>query len=215
MTVSDSIKKVVRSDSGSLVYFAASLLIGVAGAIFSDLSRSGLLLGIEALIVMFVPVWMIVLAGIGLFSRGEPSRRLFRVFLWPLGALLAVIAGWKTSQQVLPDAARVYFEFRRPYIEANWKTDARTGIIYFPISYIRFDNDTEVPFFFFAFDKERQFRFFPSGDHLRSPSCPLAKYQAREIKDRVYLVRSFIDGAGEPSEPCLVTPSPKGAVTRD
>ena len=197
-----------RRDS---LYLAISLLIGAAGAVSRDLSESGLLLGVEAPVALFVPIWMILLFGIEIFRR-----RVFRGILWPPFALLIVVLSWAISSATLPDAARVYFKFRQSYIEANWKTDPQTGVIYFPIRYISVDDKgvtsakgtSEVPFFFLIFDEYQSLIFAPFSNQLSSPSCPQAKYQARKIESRVYLVRSFIDDPDEISRPCLVTPRP-------
>jgi hypothetical protein len=186
-----------------LAYFLGSLLIGLAGAIVRDLSQSGLSEGYEAPVALCVPLWMIVLAGIGIFNW-----RIFRTILWPLGALVIVLLTWTVTSAALPDAGRVYFQLRRSYIEANWKTDPQTGTIYFPIRYATFDGwSTEVPQYSFVFDKYELLRYIPFSNQLSVPSCPFAGYYARKMEDHVYLVSLFTDVPIGDVHPCLVTPT--------
>src|SRR5271166_4611703 len=159
-----------------LVYFLGSLLIGFAGATVRDLSQSGLSEGYEALVALFVALWMIVIAGIEIFNW-----RVYKAILWPLGALVIVVLTWNVISAALPNAGWVYFQLRRSYIEANWKTDPQTGTIYFPIRYSTFDSwTTEVPQYSFVFDKYDILRFIPFSNQLSVPSCPLAEYYARK-----------------------------------
>lgn len=61
------------------LYLAISLLIGAAGAVFRDLSESGLLLGGEAPVALFAPIWMIFFlelkySGEGSFAESSGRR---------------------------------------------------------------------------------------------------------------------------------------------
>jgi hypothetical protein len=118
--------------------------------------------------------------------------------------------------QAIPDPALLYWQIWRSYIESHWKTDPVSGVIYFPIDYPTM-NDSGVqmggifPRNFFVFDKDGTFSIDKSygRDRLISPSCPGAKYGARRVEDKIYVVRLYVDYPEEDSNPCLVTPTPK------
>jgi len=192
-----------------LSYLALSLLLGVSGAIFSDLSLSGLLWRGELFVLTLVPVLMgaVFVAEI-VWSSRKFQWWLIRAFLWPVGSFVIVFIGWQVAERQLPDAAQIYLRIRQPYIEANWKVDPQTGLIYFPIRYERLDKESkEVPQFFFALDKDNAFVIAPYSDNLVRPFCRKANYAARKVSGQVYLVQLYVNDPDEPSEPCLITPS--------
>ena len=195
------------------LYLIVSLLIGIAGAGFHDLSASGLSpSGIEAPIGLLVPVWMVLLFGYELVCR-----RSLRGILWPPFALFLVVTSWALTSAVLPDAAWVYYKLRRTYIEANWKTDPQSGIIYFPLAYESFDNwATEVPRVFFVFDKYAKLRFVPFSDQLSWPYCPQGNfYTAHKVAESVYWLRAYIDDPGDDARPCAIAPVPTSPDKHD
>jgi hypothetical protein len=190
------------------VFLGVSLLIGVAGAVFYDLSRIDLSFGVEALIVVLALCWLIAIVAIEYcMSRRRFLLRMPSALCWSVGALTIVIVSWKGVSEALPDPGRAYFSLRRSYIESHWAEDARTGIIYFPVTYINLDRDgkSKIPGSFFLFDKNR--RVLTLSERLILPSCPLANYEAHEIEDRVYMIRQFVRSPDQPIEPCLITPT--------
>lgn len=192
-----------------ICYFMVSLLLGVSGAMFADLSLCGLVWRGELIVLSLVPVLMVAvfLAEITLTSR-KFQWWLIRAFLWPVGTVLLVLIGWQIAERILPDAGQLYFRLRQSHIEANWKVDPQTGIIYFPIRYEKIDGGSkQVPQFFFAFDKDNAFVIAPYSDRLVQPRCPEANYDARRVSNQVYLVQLYTNSSDEISRPCLVVPT--------
>jgi len=86
--------------------------------------------------------------------------------------------------------------------------------MYFPIDYTAMNEEEvqmgeAVPRNFFVFDNSGAFEIDKYDGRLVSPSCAHAKYSARRVDNKIYIVRIFIDDPDETSDPCLVTPEPK------
>jgi hypothetical protein len=191
-------------------YFVVSALLGVLGAVCSDLSASGMMVGSIPAAIILALVWTFASPLLEFLSAPHRSTlRLAQALLWLIATPVFVGVVWGASSPVLPDAGKVYFWVWHSYIESSWKTDPQTGIIYFPIRYTRINQGAmKAPQYLLVFDKERRFSFVPFSDQLSSPSCPEAKYSARRVYDRVYLLAAFADDPSAPFHPCLVTPIP-------
>ncbi len=184
----------------SILFFLASILAGAAGAISFTASDKGMISGEWFPLVLIAVVMLLIL---GLLLRGSPAVRVGRLLLGPI----VIVFSWMVFGLVLPDPAVVYFYVFSKKIEADWKTDPVTKVVYFPIDYTLDDGGRKFPRNFYVLDNAGTFAADKYGSgRLISPKCNGSKYSMKSIWESVLFLRFYIDDPNEPVRSCLITP---------
>lgn len=163
-----------------------ALVSGITGSVIFKAADEGIISGQWILVVPIAVIGLIVAA---LAANRDWGIRSLQVSI----ALIVLAVSWSFAGYSFPDPADLYFRAKRIEIEAQWKTDPISKIVYFPIDYTRGD-DGWFPRNFYVLDKAKSFVLNEYGDALLSPSCPFAHYNARRVNEDVLVVRFFLEG---------------------
>jgi len=185
----------------SLLLFLFLIVAGVAGAISFTAVDEGIIRGWLLLLVIVVILALLIAA---LILKGSLAVRVSRAFL----GMIVVVCSWVFAG-VLPDPAVVYFNIFRKDIEAHWKIDPITNVVYFPVDYGVDDEGKKFPRNFFVLDNAGTFAADEYTKNLLSPRCGKSKYIVRFRRENVLFLRFYTDGADEPVRSCLIIPISK------